>query len=182
MERTMLAHAYKPLLLAALLALGAIACSDSDDGGSEATQPPDGSQATQPPEPAIGTGAPVANVSMGAATVTPGGDVTVDLIVTPQAGTTVGALDIDVVYDQTVVKMTACTPEGCNATFGVDTVHFSLASLSGYSGVAGSVTFSAIGAEGATSPLKVLLQTCANVEAEYIACSATDGSVTIGPP
>ena len=175
MNRITLAHAYKPLVLAALLTLGALACSDSDsDDGS--------SETTQTPEPAVGTGAPVADVAIGTAIVAPGGAVTVDLIVTPNAGVTVSALDFDVVYDKSILKATACTPEGCNEAWRVDTVHFPMASLAGFSGPAGTITFSAVGAEGATSPLRLLLQTCANFEAEYIACSATDGSVTIGPP
>jgi len=173
MNRIKLAHAYKPFLLAALLTLGALACNDSDSGDSGATRTP---------EPAIGTGAPVANVAMGTATVAANDNVTVDLIVTPNAGVTIGALDVDVLYDNSTLNATACTPEGCNEAFAVDTIRFSMASLEGLSGPVGTITFSSIGSEGATSPLRVLLQTCANVEAEIIACSATDGSVTIGPP
>lgn len=169
----MLAHAYKPLLLATLLTLGALACNDADNSAPEDTRTPG---------PAIATGTPVADVAMAAATVAPGGAVTVDLIVTPQAGVTVNALDIDVVYDESVLKASACTPEGCNEAWRVDTVHLSMASLAGFSGPAGTITFSAIGAEGAASPLRVLLLTCADFEGEAIACSATDGSVTIGPP
>lgn len=170
----MLTHAWKLALLAAVLAFAALGCSDdSDESGPEESRTP---------EPAIGTGPPVADVSMGTATVAPGGDVTVDLIVTPQEGVTVGALDVDVVYDKGVLKATECTPEGCNAAYAADTVRFSMASLDGFSGPAGTISFSAIGAEGAVSPLSVLVRTCANVEADVIACSGTAGSVTIGPP
>jgi hypothetical protein len=151
-----------------------VAAGCSDDSGDEV--PP---QSSRTPEPAIGTGPPVADVSMATVTVAPGGEVTVDLVVTPQAGMTVGALDVDVTYDNTVLRATACDPEGCNPAFTPDTIHFSMASLDGFNGPSGSATFTAIGAAGAVSPLRVRLTTCANVEAEILSCSGTDGSVTI---
>jgi hypothetical protein len=163
------------LVLAAALLLGGLACSDDSD---EAVAPTV-TGPTRSPQPAIGTGPPVADVAVGAATVAPGGEVTVELVVSPQEGVTVGALDAEVVYDSAVLQATSCAPESCSTDFAANTVRFSLASLDGYDGPAGSVTFTAIGAAGAVSPLTVVLQTCANVEADIISCSATDGSVTI---
>ena len=160
------------LLLAAFLALGAVACSDSEDSGPAA--------ATPTPPGAV-AGDPVAVVSIADATVEVGGMVTVDLVVTPQEGVTVGALDVDIVYNSAVLEATACTPAGCNATFAPDTVHFSMASLEGFSGAIGSATFTAKGDVGASAVLEVRVLSCANLEAQLIACAASNGQVTIGP-
>jgi hypothetical protein len=162
------------LLVVIAIAVAAIGCEDSEDDGGT-------SLGSETPEPAVGSGDPVADLSMGTATVAAGGTVTVDLVATLDEGTTVGALDLDVSYDPSVVKAESCTPAGCNVAFGADTVRFAMADLSGFSGVIGGITFSAVGGDGSSSPLSIEVESCANVEAEIIPCSATAGSVTVGP-
>jgi hypothetical protein len=161
------------LVLVVIVALGTVACEDSEDSNN--------SSGSQTPGPAIGTGDPVADLAMGTATVAAGGTVTVDLVATLEEGTTIGALDLDVSYDPSVVKAESCTPAGCNVAFATDTVRFSMANLSGFSGVIGGITFSAVGGDGSSSPLSIEVESCANVEAEIIPCSATAGSVSVGP-
>lgn len=158
------------LLLAVLLSVAAAACSDSEDSGPGVATPT---------PPGVVAGESLAVISIGTADVAPGRSVTVELIVTPREGVTVAAFDVDIVYDSAVLKATDCTPAGCNASVAPDTVHFSSASLEGFSGAAGTATFMAVGDEGASSVLEVRVLACANFEAELIACDATNGSITI---
>jgi len=133
-----------------------------------------------PTPPGALAGESLVVISVADATVAAGGSLTADLVVAPQQGVAVGALDVDIVYDSGVLEATACTPAGCSASFAPDTVRFTMASLAGFSGVAGSATFKAVGDVGSSSILEVRVLACANVEAELIACDASNGLVTIG--
>jgi hypothetical protein len=105
-------------------------------------------------------------------------DCNVDLTVTPTVGD-VGALDVDINYDNTVLTATAASAPTCNPAFDADTIRCSLANLSGLTGVVSSITFTAIGADGATSPLALVISACTDTTGTDITCTPTDGTVNV---
>jgi hypothetical protein len=61
-----------------------------------------------------------------------------------------------------------------------DTVEFFLTDAAGLSGVEGSITFTAIGANGTSSPLLVFIYTCNNLAgAPLTNCVEQDGDISI---
>lgn len=119
-------------------------------------------------------------VSIGSATVGPGNSVTVGLTVNPGVGVIVGALDISLNFDSSVIDATGCTvlpTGGCNSEFS--SVFFSIGDVSGLSGLEATATFQAVGEDGASSPLDLSLQTCKDHTGAQIACTAIDGAISI---
>lgn len=126
-------------------------------------------------------GGSAATIAIGSATVAPGGQVTVDLTVTPDQGPSVGALDLAVNYDNSVLTATGCTaPYGaCNPSFDQDTLLYSMSNISGLSGVVGTVTFAAIGADGMSSPLDLVVTSCGDTVGDPITCTDADGQISV---
>ncbi len=127
-----------------------------------------------------GGGAPDATVSIESATVGPGGNVVVDVTITPQQGITVGAMDVNVNYNAAVLHAASCSPSGgCNPAYDADTVRFAWADLSGLSGVEGMITFDAIGSSGQSSALDVEVLICVDGMGADLTCADSDGSIQI---
>jgi hypothetical protein len=127
--------------------------------------------------------APQATIGVTSAAVAPNGTVTIDFVVTPAAGVSVGAYDVSIV-DDALVSATACTHSTfvCNAAPGpADTVLFSAASLSAITGNVGTITYQA-GASTGTSNLTVTINSCADTETTPITCAAQNGTITIQEP
>jgi hypothetical protein len=123
-----------------------------------------------------------ATVSVSGGTVAPGGNITVDVNITP-TGTLVGAADVQVDYDPAVLTPTACTPAAsCNTAFDANTVAFSLADLAGLTGVEGTITFNAIGAAGTSSALTVVVTACSDETGTTITCTPQNSTVNVQQP
>jgi hypothetical protein len=145
-----------------------------------------------------------ADVAIGSATVAPNGTVTVDLTVTPSAavgaaesgancgdttdndadtvvddGCPLGAIDATVGYTAADLSVTGCTANfggACNAL--LNPVTYSIANLSGISGVAGTLTIQA-GATEVASTLTLTVTTCGDQAGGTVTCGATNGTITI---
>jgi hypothetical protein len=131
-----------------------------------------------------------AKVTVGEATVGPGGTAVVGVSVTPNGGKLVGALTIDVSYDESLASATSCTPSAsCNPSYDdpntpeveTNVVRLVWADLAGLSGQVGTITFLAGDTADTTTSLSAVVVTCVDVEASPLQCSANDGSITIGP-
>jgi len=125
-----------------------------------------------------------ATIAIGSATVGAGGQVTVDLTVTPDQGASVGALDLEVDYANGVLTATGCTASNgfCDESFGPDTVRYSMANLAGFSGVVGTVTFTAIGGAGTSSLLDLVVLACGDTVGNNIPCADADGQISVTAP
>jgi hypothetical protein len=122
-------------------------------------------------------------VSVSSASVTVGGSVTVDLTVSPAPGVSVGAMDVRISYDNTRFYASHCTviqAGVCNAQASPNQVAYGMSSLSGIPSDVGSVTFNAISSYG-SSPLQVVVTSCADVNAETIVCEGEDGVIEVVP-
>lgn len=126
-----------------------------------------------------------ATFSVTSATVAPNGSVTVDFVITPDAGFTVGAYSVDIV-DDGLVSATGCTVSAigtqvCNAAFAADTVRFGGAATgAGFSGNSGTITYLAGATEGVTTlTLNVDTAACTDVDTVPITCTGTNGTITI---
>jgi hypothetical protein len=122
-----------------------------------------------------------ATISIGSCTISPGAQCTVDIVVTPEPGGDIGALDIRIDYDQTRVTAIGCTaPSGvCNQAVDVNTVSFAMVSLTGLEGTEGTITFSAVGAAGTFSDLVLEITSCAKTSGQVVSCTASHGKITI---
>jgi hypothetical protein len=119
-----------------------------------------------------------ADIAVGSGTVAPGGNITVDLVVTPTSGD-VGSLTIDISFDAAVLDATAASAPTCNIAFDNDTIRCSFATLSGLSGVITTLTFNAIGGDGTSSALDLLISACTDTAAIDITCTPTDGNISV---
>jgi len=123
-----------------------------------------------------------ATVSIGGGTVSQGANITVDLTVTPTGATIVGALDLDIDYDPAVLTVVNASAATCNETFDANTIRCSLANLSGLSGVVSTIEFNAIGANGTSSLLDVIITTCADDTGANLTCTDQDGTINVQAP
>ena len=123
-----------------------------------------------------------ATVAIGSGTVASGANIIVDLTVTPSGATIVGALDVDIDYDPAVLTIVNASNPTCNETFDANTIRCSLADLTGLSGVESTIEFTAIGANGTSSALDVIIATCADDTGAPLTCTATDGTINVQAP
>jgi hypothetical protein len=123
-------------------------------------------------------GATNATIGIGSGTVAPGGSITVDLVVSPTSGK-VGALGVQIDYNPAVLTATAATPATCNFAFDADTVFCSTLDLAGLSGIEGTISFQAIGADGTSSVLNVIVITCGDEQGNPIPCADQDGVINV---
>lgn len=129
-------------------------------------------------------------VSVSSATAPPGSQVTVDVVVTPGTGVTIGALGIVVTYDDALLSASSCststfigTAHDCNTNLSPNQVGFAWVSVlpEGISGLAGTITFNTFPTEGVAF-LAVTITTCADEVGNYLTCAAIDGEITIVQP
>ena len=123
-----------------------------------------------------------ATVSISSATVAPGADATVTLSVTPAAGEQVGALTVDIQYNNSVLDAKSCQNKAaasaaCNVDFAANTVRYTVASTEPLSGALADITFGTLAA--GSSNLTLSITTCANVEGGNLTCTAQNGTVTV---
>jgi len=128
-------------------------------------------------------GAPDVTLAIGSATVLPAGSTTVDFTVTPGPGVIAAAMDVNIDYDPAVLDPIACTSSSiCNTAFDPDTVRIGLVDLLGHSGVEGSITFTAIGANGTSSVLDVVIVVCVDDFGDPLNCADSDGLIAVSAP
>ena len=120
-----------------------------------------------------------ATVAAGSGTVAPGANIIVDLTVTPSGATIVGALDVDIDYDPAVLTVVNASNPTCNEAFDADTIRCSLANLTGLSGVVSTLEFTAVGADGTSSALNVIITSCADDAGNPLACADSDGTINV---
>jgi hypothetical protein len=128
---------------------------------------------------------PSVSVTAGSASVAPGGNVTVDLVVAA-SGVTLGALDVTVDFDDTLLSNPGCSVAGtpgtavCNPAVDANTMSFGVINLSGINGDIGDISFTAGATEGPTT-LTVTITTCGDDQGGDISanCSAVNGTITI---
>ena len=120
-----------------------------------------------------------ATVAIGSGTVAPGANIIVDLTVTPNGATIVGALDVDIDYDPAVLTVVNASAATCNETFDANTIRCSLADLAGLTGVESTIEFTAIGADGTSSALALIIATCADDTGAPLSCTNTDGTINV---
>jgi hypothetical protein len=108
----------------------------------------------------------------------------VNLNLSGASGVIVGAFDVNVDYNPTVLAPTGCTADVgvCNANYDANTVRFGAFSITDLSGPIGSITFSAIGGGGTSSTLDVVVVNCANDSGDDISCTASDGLINVTTP
>ena len=158
-------------MLAALAGAAVFAWTGCSDSSNEANETPSPSLA------AAGS----ATIAINSATVPPDTEFTAEVTVTPAEGGSVGALDLRISYDGSLLTFVECSATGgavCNAAPGETAVLFRFAGLDGVSGSLGSITFKSQTTEGQT-PLQATVEACANIEANLIDCEGVDGLVTI---
>jgi hypothetical protein len=119
-----------------------------------------------------------ATVTAGSGTVVPGGSITVDLTVTP-SGTLVGALDVTIGYDAAVLDATPDNLGTATCNEGVNPITCSFANLAGLTGVVASLQFDAVGADGTSSALTVVVTTCSDEIGTDITCTPGNGLVNV---
>ncbi|MGB1254038.1 MAG: cohesin domain-containing protein, partial [Candidatus Promineifilaceae bacterium] len=144
---------------------------------------------SQPPTPTSPPPPTGARVETGHYTVRPNEQVDADITAIDLPSPGVGAATVDIKYDPTILNPVACEvdPDGrfngsaCNISFGDDIVRFSLTSSSGEAGSVNlaTITFEAVGNDGETSPLEVMLTTWADTSGSDITSATVDGSVTL---
>ena len=125
-----------------------------------------------------------AKLTVGSDTVAPGESTTVSVTVTGGGGKSVGAITVDVTYDDTLVSVTGCTPTAvCNTAFGANTVRIVRADPAGLSEL-GTITFLAGSTEGvAALTIGIIgIVTCADETGVTLICTANDGDITIVAP
>lgn len=123
----------------------------------------------------------VSSLGIGSATTEPGGTVTVN--VTAEATSPgIGAWNIDVNYDNSLVTLTNCTSSTgiCNPALDADTARLTGANASGLSGsvVLGTLTFQA-GSSTGTANLTLTVNQLTDPEANNISVSPSNGTITI---
>jgi hypothetical protein len=134
---------------------------------------------------------PQAKVKIGSGSVSPGGSLTVplDALNIPDPG--LGAVMVDIQYDNAVVDATACAADPgakfdtklCNIDFAPNVVRLTATKAScGLTGNAplANLTFKALGQQGQVSPLNVTVVTFYDCNGANIPVSDQDGSITIG--
>jgi len=123
-------------------------------------------------------------VSVSSASAATNSQTTVNLVVTPESGITVGALRVVVTYDGALLTPSSCGGgQGvCNVALAPFQVGFAFASLSGVlNGVIGTITFNT-GPSVGISNLTVNLTTCADEQGIDLPCTNTNGTITITNP
>ena len=134
------------------------------------------------PERAQGGGGD-ATISIGSGTVTPGGDITVDITITSLTGI-VASAGINIIYESSLIQATGCTTtQGvarCDLAYDENTLRLVMVDVvDGLSGVVGAVTFHAIGAAGTTASMQVVVTTCGDPEGSPLKCATRDGAIAI---
>ena len=126
----------------------------------------------------------VDSLGIGSATVAPGGEVSVN-VTAAATGDGIGAWNVDIEYDDSLVSLTGCTSSAgiCNPAFGVNVARLVGASASGLSGdvTLGTLTFTA-GDEEGEAALDVIVNQLTDPTGEDLTVSADDGSITIEVP
>ena len=139
-----------------------------------------------------------AKLTVGSDTVAPGESTTVSVSVAGGGGKTVGAVTVDVTYDDTLVSVVECTPAAvCNPAFDdpntpeveTNVVRIVRADPAGLAEL-GTITFLAGATEGTAAltiddpvgdPVEGIV-TCADETGVDLTCSANNGSITIVAP
>jgi hypothetical protein len=118
--------------------------------------------------------------------VAPDGSASVDIVaVSPEDN--LGAWDIDVSYDDSVLNFDGCTTdvstscEGSQGTVRIAGVALSLAGIEG-TNVLGTLNFTAIGDVGDSSDISISVTEWADGPANPVTPSLNDGSITIAEP
>jgi hypothetical protein len=123
----------------------------------------------------------VDSLGIESATVAPGGEVSVN-VTAAATGDGVGAWNVDIEYDDSLVSLTGCTSATgiCNPAFGENVARLVGASAGGLSGsvVLGTLTFTA-GDEEGVADLAVTVNQLTDPTGEDLSVSPDDGTITI---
>jgi hypothetical protein len=126
-------------------------------------------------------GAIDATVSVTSTSAFTDSEATVDVVVTPEAGVTVGALLVLVTYDDALLNVTACSHPVCNPDYSTNQVALAFANFTGITGVVSTITFNTLSTP-ASANLDVALTTCADEQGVDLTCTTSDGTITITNP
>ena len=138
------------------------------------------------------SGRSTATVTMESGSVPPGGSETVRLKALNVDAPGIGAVTIDIQYDNTVVGASACAPDvgnrldldQCKLDYGPSKMRMTGISVAGALGdiALADITFQAIGNPGECSPLVIQVATLADPEGTPITHTVQDGQLCVSSP
>ncbi|MGB0388269.1 MAG: cohesin domain-containing protein [Ardenticatenaceae bacterium] len=138
------------------------------------------------------TDTPATTVQVISSTVPFSDQIAIPLSMVDMGAEGVGALNIDIEYDPSVLQATGCVADPdslfeysqCNLGFAPNKVRFTALSATGVSGdvALGQVTWKALGDPGESSPLALIINAFAYPDGDPISTSPQDGQLTIRTP